>query len=393
MTIQDLKLRLSGLKTLTEGQRELAWDKSRDSVAGPPVSEFDFEPITPPPLEPSQYPPVMVIGVVLLVIVVLVAAFIPSGMRLYLSGDTVFCEGVQSFVTSPEQFDEEGSLRWWCKAVGYAVVFQSEIGQAIALLSIAVLGTNVGKADDDVEKATKVSNRIFWGIAILTTLIAYVGNLNVARPWAHGNNLFAWLLDLAPPTIVIGAMYSLKELMLYFIRRRHRRNMVISELEQERSLRIHQARTIRQKYLDQPETHPQWLRVYPVTIRDLLQKDNSSGRGAKDRVELMKSLTIEEWKYLVKQEILSGQFIVDPNKETKVELVERELQEAYEFREKAEAPSPEVELWENEDGTWTAKCTECGVVLGTAYKKQHHGKNALSNHHRSEQKRKEASNG
>jgi hypothetical protein len=334
----------------------------------------------------------MVIGVVVLVIVVLVAAFIPSGMRLYLSGDTVFCDGVQSFVPNPEQFDDGGSLRWWCKAVGYAVVFQSEIGQAIALLSIAVLGTNVGKTDEDVEKATKVSNRIFWGIAILTTLIAYVGNLNVARPWAHGHNLFAWLLDLAPPTIVIGAMYSLKELMLYFIRRRHRRNMVISELEQERSRRIQQARSTRQKYLDQPETHPQWLRVYPVTIRDLLQKENSSGRGAKDRIELMKSLTIEEWKYLVKQEILAGQFIVDPTKETKIELVERELVEAQEFQEKAEAPSPEVELWENEDGTWTAKCSDCGTVLGTAYKKHHHGKNALSNHHRSKQKR-EQSNG
>jgi uncharacterized Zn finger protein len=101
-------------------------------------------------------------------------------------------------------------------------------------------------------------------------------------------------------------------------------------------------------------------------------------------------LTIEEWKYLVKQEILSGQFIVDPTKETKIELVERELQEAYDFREKAEAPSPDVELWENEDGTWTAKCSDCGTVLGTSYKKEHHGKNALSNHHRSEKKRNQS---
>lgn len=370
----------SQLRRLFDEERRDAYEEARTRAAGPPINEDNYPRVQKPPQDPPEYPNILIATVVVLCIIVLLAAFLPSAFRLFAAGKGVFC-------TSWTEFTKQEASEELCNAVGVAAVILAEIGQTVALLSIAVLGTTsytMDSADESRKKfvkATELSNKIFWGVAILTTLVAYVGNLHVAKPWLHASSddfygIFAWILDLVPPTLVIGIMYALKELVLYYIRRTFQYNLLIKEAHERRHLRIQQDITTRQTYLENPEVHPQWLKLYSLALRDSLILANRRQKGERvsadldKRLTLMKSLSNDEWKYLIKLEMAADDFTVDPTHVTAVEKIQEQIKQQTTKENQAiteelvEELREEIreDIYQEDDGTWTFKSKHTGAT-------------------------------
>jgi hypothetical protein len=374
------------LRPLTEAEREEAYDVARHRVAGKPVEQREYPPLKLPEQEPAEYPDWMIYLVVTLCIVVLIGAFIPSAYRMYVAGETVFCDAFAEF-TDPDLEDEitPEPPAELCVSVGVMTVIMAEIGQTVALLAIAVLGTTSSSAIA-VKKATSISNAIFWGVAVMTTIVAYTGNLHVARPWTSvgpffGVDIFAWILDLFPPTLVIGIMYALKELMLYFIKRRYQYITQISDAKTAREDQIDADRTERKYFLDKPEEHPQWLRVYSLAIREAMSLANGRQKGERSTIkdvasrhELLLSLSNDEWKYLIKTQMQAGDFTVDPGQVTAVEKFQQRIEEIQKEEPLADiAPKQltfdeevldtvKADVWEDSPGVWAFKSKISGYV-------------------------------
>lgn len=368
----------SQLRPLAEAEREAAYDAARNRVAGKPVELREYPPLKLPEPEPAEYPDWMIRIVIFLCLTVLIGAFVPSAYRIFVAGREVFCSAFSAFTeTTPPV--------WLCDSVGATTVIMAEIGQTVALLAIAVLGTTASTSLA-IQKATRISNTIFWTVAGMTTIVAYVGNLHVARPWENqgpflGVDLFAWILDLFPPTLVIGIMYAMKELMLYFIRRRYQYLLQIETAKEERESWIESDREERKHYLGQPETHPQWLRYHSIAIKEALAAANGRQKGERittklvqDRLDLLNSLSPEEWKHLIKQQMLDGDYTVDPSKATAVEKFQERLEEIQQEKPEEvlvpknitfQAEDLEVvkgNVWEATPGQWTYKSTLSGHI-------------------------------
>lgn len=356
--IEDIEHKL---RSLSEGEREAAYEAAKLRVAGVPVEEREYPPVKLPEPEPSEYPQWVLVGVVVLCIVVLIAAFIPSAYRMYVAGEKVFCNAFGEF-TQDEPVED-----WICASVGISTVLMAEIGQTVALLAIAVLGTSVVD-DASYQKTTRTSNRIFWGVALMTTLVAYIGNLHVAQPWNHAAEfygLFPWILDLFPPTLVIGIMYALKELVLYLIRRQYTYKMQVRIAYQKRDEQIESDRHERSRYLMEPETHPQWLRTYSLALKEALMTANGRQKGERSdsksvqaRLDLLRSLSSAEWKHLIKLQMVQADFTVDPTKMSPVEYLRTKLDEQLPPPPSSAITEEDVKqasdgVWQAEDGTWS----------------------------------------
>lgn len=380
---QRLKAVKELLRPLTETEREAAYDVARNRVAGKPVEEREYLPLQLPEPEPAEYPDWMIWVVVSLCILVLIASFVPSAYRMYMAGYTVFCTAYAEFVDPLEPI--EPAPEWLCMSVGVTTVLMAEIGQTVALLAIAVLGTTASSSDA-LKKAANISNLIFWGVAALTTVVAFAGNLHVARPWLHagpffGVDVFAWILDLFPPTLVIGIMYAMKELMLYFIRRRYQYLKQIETAKADRLVEIEKDREERKFYLGSPEEHPQWLRSYSLAIKEQFSLANGRQKGeradtrsVKERLELLRSLSTDEWKHLIKTQMLESDYTVDPLQTTAVEKFQNRLEEIQQaepelqlvekpviFDEK-DLETVKADVWEATPGQWSFKSRLSGYV-------------------------------
>lgn len=380
------------LRRLLDTERQDAYEQARHSAAGSAISELDYPEAIIPEKDPPEYPSILIGIVVALCIIVLIAAFLPSAYRIYIAGHDVFCKAVQDF--TGEEVPEI-----LCQSTGAAAVVLAELGQTVALLAIAVLGTTSYSASSADEmrlkhiKATAVANKVFWMVVGLTTIVAYVGNLHVAKPWNHTAELwglFAWILDLFPPTIVIGVMYALKELVLYYVRENFKYNLLIKQARVKRIQVIETDIFQRQGYLDSPETHVQWNRFYSLALRDFLINANQRQKGerkagAEPRLNLLKSLTNEEWKYLIKHEMLANDFTVNPEVVTVVERIQEKIKQqtpvlpvasavdevpllesngvtkSVKVPIVAQAITDEIgeqmkeDVWQEENGTWTFK--------------------------------------
>lgn len=275
------------LRQLFEEERTAAWESAREKTAGPPP---DAEMLRSQIL--SKYPAWMIRIVIFLACIVLAAAFLPSAFRLHEAGDASFCE-----ILINKDLDR-------CSQVGASTVILAEIGQVIFVLCLAVLANN------------RAQKTVFWGGAGLSTLIALVGNAYVAEPWSHGGYIFKYLETFAPPLLVIGVGYSLKELFLYFVEERYRldRDMKTAELE----------RKIRYK---EPEKDPSWLRNYSIALRDALRKANTRLKPE------LGQLNKDDWQQLIKNEMIASQWTVDPSQQTAAERIEADRIEKERIRQ------------------------------------------------------------
>jgi hypothetical protein len=257
---------IDNLRPLTQEQRQAACQAARQTVVrsiGPrPVREqFAHHTI-------SKYPPSVTRLISILCIVLLLAAFTPSAIRLYVIGSQTFGQAVNNSAAMT--------------AVGLATVLSAEIGQVVFSLALATLGTS------------RSSRRLLYVSMTIATILALTGNIQIALP-GHTSSPFAWLEAIAPPLLVLSTAYVLKEQVLETIEQRH-----ADECAFQAALAEWQAATAK------PEQHPHWSQVYANALRDALLKANSR------RKEALAEMSVDDWRSVVFREMKADLWYEEP---------------------------------------------------------------------------------
>ena len=257
---------LQQIKPLTQEQRQTARSLAQQAVirevGEQPLREnFDRHTV-------SRYPPSVTRLINVLCIVLLLAAFTPSAIRLFVIGSETFGAAVPDNLAMV--------------AVGIATVLTAEIGQVVFSLALATLGT------------TPSARRLLYASMGIATAIALVGNVQVALP-GHHESPFAWLEAIAPPLLVLSTAYVLKEQLLESIEMRH-----ANERAYQEAINIWQAATV------DPESHPGWMQFYANALRDSIRKANNR------RKDTLASLNTGDWRALVYRELQSDNWYSSP---------------------------------------------------------------------------------
>jgi hypothetical protein len=245
------------LRPLTQEQRQSARRAAHNAVIraiGPKPIRDHFSDITI-----SKYPTSVTHLITGLCLVLLLAAFTPSAIRLFVMGSTTFAQAVPNSVAS--------------HAVGLATVLSAEVGQVVFSLAMATLGTSHS------------ARRLLYFSMGLATAIALTGNIQIGLV-KHADSPFAWLESIAPPLLVLSTAFVLKEQLLETVEHRHLT---------ERTYQI--ALGEWQKATANLEAHPQWSQMYANALRDALNKANNR------RQEILASLTTADWRALVFREL------------------------------------------------------------------------------------------
>lgn len=316
------------IRPLTAEERESAFEAARQRVAGPEVN-----PAMLASKVPSKYPWYTHVPVVVLIITILIAAFIPSAFHLYEAGSSSFC-----LVTPPD--DPR------CDIVGKMTILLAETGQLVFFFALAIIAEST------------LSRRIFWGGIALSTIIALAGNAHGREPWLHGNFLFHYLITFAPPVMVMATGYIIKEYLLMLVERRE-------SLGQE----VKKAEFARMERYNNPKSDPAWLRHYSFALREAIRQANSRHKA------VMSEFTDEEWRYLVRMEMVAGDFVVVPEQMTLLDQVaEKQEEQRTEEIKALIAPTPistpEYSVWASDDGDWFAKSNLSGFEPGQTFKSQ-----------------------
>ena len=257
---------LSQIKPLTQEERQLAHAAAEEAVMRdigerPQRDHFNHH-------AAYRYPPMVTKLITGLCIALLLAAFTPSAIRLYVIGSSTFGAAV------PYELP--------MVAVGIATVLTAEVGQVVFSLALATLGT------------TPSARRLLYASMGIATAIALVGNVQVALP-GHTDSPFAWLEAIAPPLLVLSTAYVLKEQMLEAIEQRH-----LNERAYQEAVNDWLRATV------SPEAHPRWMQFHANALRDTLRKANSRRR------ETLDGLTQRDWRALVFRELQADSWYEAP---------------------------------------------------------------------------------
>jgi hypothetical protein len=259
---------LNNLRPLTQEQRQDARHAAHDAVmravgARPSRDQFTHH-------ATSKYPPTVTRLISALCLVLLLAAFTPSAIRLYVIGSQTFGQAVSSSIAMT--------------AVGLATVLSAEVGQVVFSLALATLGTS------------QSSRRLLYFSMSLATIIALTGNVQLALP-NHEKSPFAWLEAMAPPLLVLSTAYVIKEQLLDSIQQRHANERAFQE-----ALADWQSAT------GDPESHPRWAQFHANALRDTLRKANAR------RQETLQDMTTADWRAAVYRELHAEEwFEAQPN--------------------------------------------------------------------------------
>lgn len=267
---------LTQIKPLTQEERQLARAAAQEAVLRDVGERPDREGFNQ--YATRRYPPGVTKLINALCIVLLLAAFTPSAIRLYVIGSETFGAAVPFELAMI--------------SVGIATVLTAEIGQLVFSLALATLGTSKG------------ARRLLYTSMGIATAIALVGNVQVALP-GHIESPFAWLEAIAPPLLVLSTAYVLKEQMLDSIEARHANERAYQEAVNE-----WQRATIN------PEAHSRWMQFYANALRDALRKVNSRKR------EVLETLSHADWRALVYRELQADDWYETPESNAATALAE-----------------------------------------------------------------------
>lgn len=217
----------------------------------------------------SKYPRYITWTIIGLCVALLLSAFTPSALRLFRIGSVEFANSIP----------EAGSIF----AVGIATVLTAEIAQVVFSLAFAV-----------VQNANRTQRGWLLFMASIATAIALVGNVTVANP----HDLFTWLEALAPPLLVLGTAYVLKEQWLNAIHQRHANEIAYQV-----------AVTEWKQLTSNLEQHAEWMHYYANALWDAIRKGQGRGKRAK---EMLATLTVADRRALVYRELQSEKWYAEP---------------------------------------------------------------------------------
>jgi hypothetical protein len=160
------------IRPLSQEQRQAARQAAHRAVitaigAKPTREQFMYTTI-------SKYPPAITRLISGLCLVLLLAAFTPSAIRLYVIGSQTFGQAVNNSVAMT--------------AVGFATVLSAEVGQVVFSLALATMGTS------------QASRKLLHASMGIATIVALTGNIQVSLI-GHTDSPFAWLESMAPPLV------------------------------------------------------------------------------------------------------------------------------------------------------------------------------------------------
>lgn len=254
------------IRPLTQEQRQNARHAARNAViraAGSQPRREHFQQTTV-----SKYPPNVTNLITALCLVLLLAAFTPSAIRLYVIGSQTFGQSVDSSLAM--------------KTVGIATVLSAEVGQVVFSLALATLGTS------------RSSRRLLYASMFIATVLALTGNVQVGLA-GHVDSPFAWLESVTPPVLVLSTAYVLKEQVLEAVEQRH-----ADERAFQAALAAWQAATAA------PEQHLQWSQFYANALRDALRKTNAR------RQDTLASMSQADWRAAVYHEMRADEWYAQP---------------------------------------------------------------------------------
>ena len=261
------------LRPLTQDQRQAAHRAARQATVrsiGPKPTRDHFSSTTI-----SRYPSSVTRLIAALCLVLLLAAFTPSAIRLYVIGSQTFGQAVSNDVAQV--------------AVGLATVLSAEIGQVVFSLAQATLGT------------TSISRRLLYASMGMCTSVALAGNIQVAL-LGHQQTVFAWLEAVVPPLVVLSTAYVVKGQMLETIEHRHATE------------RAYQAALVDwQVAAAEPEQHAQWTQFYANALQDALRKANIR------RKETLAAMMQEDWRLAVYHEMKADLWYEEPEPDERPE--------------------------------------------------------------------------
>ncbi len=264
---------IENLRPLTQDQRQSAHRAARQAAVraiGPKPTREHFSSATI-----SRYPASVTRLIAALCLVLLLAAFTPSAIRLYVIGSQTFGQAVSNDVAQV--------------AVGLATVLSAEIGQVVFSLALATLGT------------TSTSRRLLYASMGMCTAVSLAGNIQIAL-LGHEQSVFAWLEAVVPPLVVLSTAYVLKGQILETIEHRH-----ATERAYQTGLADWQAATA------QPEQHSEWTQFYANALQDALRKANVR------RKELLAAMTQDDWRLAVHREMQADLWYEEPEPDERPE--------------------------------------------------------------------------
>ncbi len=259
------------IKRLSDEERIDCAERARSIVVRavgnrPTRGQFDHDNV-------SKYPRWFTRAIGALLLALFVAAGLPSFFRLFTAGRDYYLHGIADGIQA-----------------------------ALVGLSTFVL------AETLIIASTIAAKVYFSGRARLVFIIpvgmglamALVGNWYVTRPY----DIFGWLETLVPPLSVLFIALIGERLILDAIETRHS-----NEVAYARALSEFQTAT------SDPERHPRYMSAYANALRQRLMQVQSIGTGAKLRLELMQSLTTDDWRAIVRREMSADDWYTDQSVE------------------------------------------------------------------------------
>jgi len=213
-------------------------------------------------------------------VIAFVASAMPSLFRLFTAGRDYFSHGIDS--------------GWQAAIVGVSTFLLAEF--LIILSTIAASTFYRGK------------QRLIWVFPVVMGLsMALVGNWVVTKP----SDVFGWLETLIPPLSVLFIALAGERLILESIKTRH---------ANERAFQ--QAMQAYNQVVNDPEQHSRWQQFHANALKESLQNAQSGGRGTKERLEIVQTLTNQEWASLVKRELMADRWCESVESAETVEVPE-----------------------------------------------------------------------
>lgn len=286
---------------------------------------------------------------------VILCAFIPSAVRLYLAGGAFF-------------YGSTGNA-YLASMVGGATVALAEIGQLVFTLARLIAPNDKPLEIPRLGLRLNVNSFILFLAALACTVFALVGNIFIAKPQAHGGHLFAWLETILPPLIVLSAAQVRKSTVMRSILAREN-----AERGYKADLANWQAR------YDQAQQHPDWTSVYANTIRDALVSANGKTKGER---KALRALSADNWRLLVIREWQADNWFTESERKAQ-EVVSEAPSEPEIKRDKSsggnERNGTSASMVYKRDGNWHVKRCPCNETFDKVYASEVSAQNAYSGH-------------
>lgn len=290
----------SNIYRLTDEQRIDAKNEARKIV----IAQYGDEPTLeyfqrPLPLLPdrddyqdrtvSEYPGWLTKVIGFFMVVVFVAAALPSLFRLYRVGYDYYYMGIEN--------------NWQATIVGVSTFLLAEFLIVMSTIAMRVFFKST------IARATFLIP-IGMGLAM-----AFVGNWTITQPY----DAMSWLETIVPPIAVLFTAFIGEQMVLHNIKTRYanerayqqdRRAIENERREQQQSekLAYQEAVALWHDATKAPEQSDYWLSAYANAIRTKIVETNDSGRGKTERMEYLSNLSRQEWIALVRQEIEAEQW-------------------------------------------------------------------------------------